>query len=278
MLSVHVLANDPALLSDALCQRIIAQLQPKAVLSPTHFVCATNDAGALYAAVRALLNGLPIDVLVLPQPLPSVRLVVADMESTMIEQEMLDELAALLGIHDQVAAITRRAMNGELDFTAALQERVALLRGQPASLLDQAAQRMTLMPGADVLLSTLKGKGAACWLVSGGFTVFAEPVARRLGFDRCFANELVIEQGVITGTVREPILDKDAKLRILQQGCTELGIDRAQTMALGDGANDIPMLQAAGLGIAYHAKPIVRQAVPHQLNHGNWQVLAELLA
>lgn len=218
-----------------------------------------------------------IDCIIQPAVQRRKKLLIADMESTIIEQEMLDELAETIGLRDKVAAITARAMNGELDFAAALKERVGLLRGLPVSILNEAAQRITLMPGAEMLLKTMKAHGVAAWLVSGGFTCFVKPVAERLGFDRFFANELIIHDGVITGEVAEPILDKNSKKKYLAEAAAGLGLSLTECMAVGDGANDIPMLTACneggGLGVAYRAKPNVRAVVPHQVNHGDLRVL-----
>jgi phosphoserine phosphatase len=221
----------------------------------------------------------PVDIIVQPAANRRKKLLVADLESTIIQQEMLDELAAKIGIGEKVASITRRAMNGELDFAAALRERVHLLKGQPVSLLEEAARGITLMPGAEALLKTMKANGARAYLVTGGFTFFAKPIAERLGFDRVFANELILDGNVIAGTVAEPILDKNSKRDLLLRVCADSNRTLADSLAIGDGANDIPMLTACnaggGLGVAYHAKPVVRAAVSHLLNHAD---LGALLA
>ena len=205
------------------------------------------------------------------------KLLVADMESTIIEQEMLDELADTIGIRDKVSNITTRAMNGELDFGAALRERVALLRGLPVCVLDDVSKRITLMAGAEKLLKGMKSVGASAWLVSGGFTCFAKPIADQLGFDKIFANELIIRDGMVTGEVAEPYLDKNSKKALLEKACAELGLTLADSVTVGDGANDIPMLSACndggGLGVAYHAKPNVRAVIPHQVNHSDLRAL-----
>jgi phosphoserine phosphatase len=223
------------------------------------------------------LADYPVDCIVQPAAGRRKKLLLADMESTIIEQEMLDELAEVIGLRDKVAAITVRAMNGELDFAAALKERVALLKGLPVSVLDQVATRISFMSGAVELLTTMKADGAAAWLVSGGFTCFAQGVADKLGFDRVFANQLLVEGGVITGEVAEPILDKNGKKSLLEKACAELGLSPRETVTAGDGANDIPMLAACneggGLGVAYRAKPNVRAAVAHQINHGDLRTL-----
>lgn len=228
-------------------------------------------------SLNPIANDLGADCLCQPVATRRKKLLVADMESTIIEQEMLDELAETIGLRDKVANITARAMNGELDFQAALRERVALLRGLPECVLNDVATRITLMPGAEALLRAMKTAGASAWLVSGGFTCFAQPVADRLGFDRVYANELLVKDGVITGEVGSPILDKNSKRGYWQQACAELGIRGDETATIGDGANDVPMLaacnEAGGLGVAFRAKPNVRAVVPNQINIGHLDVL-----
>lgn len=188
-------------------------------------------------------------------------LLVADMESTIIEQEMIDELADYVGLRDKISAITARAMRGELDFESSLRVRVAMLAGLDAGVLDEVYdKRVTLMPGAETLIKTMKANGAYCALVSGGFTVFTERVAARLGFDEHQANMLEIENGKLTGRVREPILGRAAKRQALERIARTLGIHLMETIAVGDGANDLDMLAAAGLGVAFRAKPKVQEA------------------
>jgi phosphoserine phosphatase len=188
------------------------------------------------------------------------RLLIADMESTIIEQEMLDELADFVGLREKISSITERAMRGELNFEAALRERVGLLAGLDAKVLDEVAGRITLIPGAEALLRTMKANGAYCALVSGGFTVFTARIAEHLGFDEHQANVLEVADGKLTGRVAEPILGREAKLAALLRLAARLGLDAQDTLAVGDGANDLAMLEAAGLGVAFRAKPKVREA------------------
>jgi len=228
-----------------------------------------GDAGRAEVAARQIIGDAAIDVVVQPAAGRRKPVFVADLESTIIQNEMLDELAEFVGLRDHVAEITRRAMNGELDFVAALQERVGLLKGLPATVLDEAATRIRLMPGARTLLATLRAAGARTALVSGGFTVFVERIARELGFDRVSANRLDIVDGHIAGTVAAPILTRDSKREMLLQMAAEAGVPLSATAAIGDGANDLPMLEAAGLGIAFHAKPAVAAASRWRLDHAD---------
>jgi phosphoserine phosphatase len=228
---------------------------------------------AAEAAARAAIGDAAIDVVVQPVAHRRKRLLVADLESTVIENEMLDELADFVGMRKQVAAITRRAMNGELDFAAALAERVALLEGLPVSVLDDAATHIRVMPGARALVATSRAAGMRTALVSGGFTVFADRVGASLGFDRVVANRLDIVDGRIAGTVRTPIVDREAKRAALVTLAAAEGIPLAATLAVGDGANDLPMLLAAGLGVAFRAKPAVAAAARWRIDHADLTAL-----
>lgn len=221
------------------------------------------------AAARTLIGGTPIDVLVHPAGGRRKQLLVADLESTMIENEMLDELALLLGIGPRIAEITRRAMNGEIDFAAALAARVALLAGADTRVLDAAAARVRPMPGARALVATMRRDGAHAALVTGGFTVFAERVGRELGFQRVVANRLEIAGGKLTGRVLSPIVTGAVKRDTLNALAAEFGIAPARTIAVGDGANDLAMLGAAGIGIAFRAKPAVAAAARWRLDHAD---------
>jgi phosphoserine phosphatase len=231
------------------------------------------DVGADPAAARAAIGDRPIDIIAQPEGGRRKKLLVADLESTIIENEMLEQLADFLGLRAPVAEITRRAMNGEIDFVGALNERVALLRGLPESVLDAAAARIRLMPGARELIATLHRAGITTALVSGGFTVFADRVAAELGFDRVIANRLDIIDGKLAGTVTPPIVTAATKRETLLSLATELSLSPAETMAVGDGANDLPMLETAGFGVAFHAKPAVAAASRWRIDHADLTAL-----
>lgn len=215
-------------------------------------------AAADLAHARILAEQAGVDVIVQPVATREKKLLIADMDSTMIAQECIDEMADCLGLKPKISAITERAMRGEIDFPSALRERVSLLRGLEESTLQEVFDtRITLTPGAKVLVATMNARGCHCVLVSGGFTFFTSRVARAIGFASDEANTLTIENGKLTGKVGELILDKDSKRASLHRLVKEKNILLEQTVAIGDGANDIPMLKDAGLGIAYHAKPVV---------------------
>jgi phosphoserine phosphatase len=217
-----------------------------------------------------------VDAVMLPTANRRKRLLVADMESTMIENEMLDELADFLGLRERIAAITARAMNGELDFAAALNERVALLKDLPVSRLGEAARRIRYTPGGATLVATMKKHGATCALVSGGFTYFTSLVKKALGFDTDAANVLKHDGQTLAGAVELPILGKEAKLATLDRLCVERGIHVGEALTVGDGANDLPMLKAAGLGVAFHAKPVVAAEVAARIDYGDLTALLYL--
>ncbi|HEY3917969.1 MAG TPA: phosphoserine phosphatase SerB [Stellaceae bacterium] len=226
------------------------------------------------AAIRAALGaGTPIDVLAQPSAGRRKQLLVADMEATIIANEMLDELAALRGIEPQIAAITRRAMNGEIEFAGAVRERVGLLKDMPEAALAEAGARIRINPGAAALVRTMRANGAYTALVSGGFRIYAERVRQLLGFDTSVANELVVADGRLVGTVREPILGREAKLATLTALAKERGLPFAATLAVGDGANDLPMIDAAGMGVAFHAKPSVAAAARLRIDHSDLRSL-----
>ena len=220
------------------------------------------------------LQGLGLDLVVQPAEGRRKRLLLADMDSTMIGQECIDELAAMAGIGEKVAAITARAMNGELDFEAALTERVALLRGLPEAVVGQVLrERITFTPGGRELVATMKANGGHAALVSGGFTAFTGAVAEALGFDEHRANRLLASCGKLTGEVARPILGREAKVAALREIAGRLGIGTEAAMAVGDGANDLGMLGLAGAGVALHAKPVVAAECDIRINHGDLTAL-----
>jgi phosphoserine phosphatase len=247
-----------------------------AILDPGVAADIVFDGAAEGAAerVREALGDHPVDCIVQPLEGRRKRLLLADMDSTLIGQECIDELADFAGVRDYVAAITERAMRGEIEFESALRERVSLLKGQPAAIIDTVlAQRITLTPGARALVQTMRRDGAYAALVSGGFTQFTSRIAERLGFHENRANVLLIAGEAFSGLVAEPILGRNAKLSALKEIAGRLGLAASETMAVGDGANDLAMLGAAGLGIAFHAKPAVAAAAHARVDHGDLSAL-----
>src|SRR5438270_98262 len=225
-------------------------------------------------AIRAALGSAPIDVVVQPAAGRRKKLLLADMDSTMIGQECIDELADFVGLKAHVAAITERAMRGEIEFEPALRERVALLKGLAVGVVDEVlAKRITATPGARELVATMRAHGAYTCLISGGFTLFTSRVAAMIGFDENRGNELLVEDGKLTGEVAEPILGRAAKLATLPELRESFDLDDIDTLAVGDGANDLDMIQAAGLGVAYHAKPAVAAAAAARIDCGDLTAL-----
>lgn len=234
------------------------------------FRFAMKDPKIVRINCKMLLDEKPFDWAILPVEGRRKKLLVSDMDSTLIEQECIDELADFAGMKAEVAKITERAMNGELDFKEALEYRVSLLKDLPTATLDKAyKERITLMPGARELVQTMKASGAKTLLVSGGFTYFTGRVREKLGFDEDSANQLDVAGDKLTGKVIPPILDKESKLHSLQQKAESLWLQPSETLAIGDGANDLPMIKAAGLGVAYRAKPLVRKEAAVSITHGN---------
>lgn len=237
--------------------------------------CDLQLAGPPETALAAL-DGLirDVDVVVQPEAGRRKQLLVADMDSTMIAVECIDELADYAGLKAEVAAVTERAMRGELDFEAALDARVALLKGLDARVIDHCHdQRVRPTPGAEALVQTMAAEGAYCLLVSGGFSRFADRVAAEIGFDAAVSNELVVEHGRIAGTVGKPIVGPDGKRQALIDAAHARQIPLAETLAVGDGANDVPMLKAAGLGVAYHGKPAAIAAAGARIEHSDLTAL-----
>lgn len=229
------------------------------------------------AVAREIIGGRRVDAALVPTEKRRKQILIADMDSTMIEQECIDELAAALGIKDQVAEITDRAMRGELDFAQALHTRVALLRGLERKVIEEVRrEQITLTPGGRALVQTMKAYGAYTSLVSGGFTFFADFFAKRIGFDEAVANVLEFDGDRLTGTVQKPIVDKDTKRERLMALATERQVPLGQTMAVGDGANDLDMIRIAGFGVAMHAKPSVAAEAGIRIDHGDLTALLYL--
>ncbi|MBB4953272.1 phosphoserine phosphatase [Agrobacterium vitis] len=227
--------------------------------------------------LRAIIADLPIDMAIQDAETRRKKFLIADMDSTMIAQECIDELAAEVGLKDKVSLITARAMNGEIAFEPALRERVALLKGLPITVVDEViAKRITLTPGGMELIATMRAKGYYTALVSGGFTVFTSKIAATLGFDENRANILLEQDGLLTGEVAEPILGKQAKVDALEDIVARLGLTNDEVMAVGDGANDLGMLSVAGAGVALHAKPSVAAQAKIRIDHGDLTALLYL--
>ncbi|PJE31166.1 Phosphoserine phosphatase [Pseudooceanicola marinus] len=236
-----------------------------------------DSAPANFEETWAELQKQGVDLCLQPTAGRRKKMLLADMDSTMIQQECIDELADEAGVGERVKDITARAMNGELDFEGSLTERVGLLKGLPVSVIDQVlATRITLMPGGPELLATMKATGAYCALVSGGFTMFTAQVAARLGFDENRANTLLTTGDTLSGEVARPILGREAKVEALEQITAKLGITEAEVLAVGDGANDLGMLTRAGAGVALHAKPSVAAQCQLRVNFGDLTALLYL--
>ncbi|MEM1377644.1 MAG: phosphoserine phosphatase SerB [Pseudomonadota bacterium] len=262
------------LLGEALAEKVASTVNGTSIktLSPNRAYEFTTEHTIVPAQIIDIIDKKhPIDIAV--QPLTGTRrkrLLLADMDSTMIRQECIDELAAEVGVKDRVSEITARAMNGEIEFEAALRERVALLKGLPTSVIETViANRIQLMPGGTALVKTMRANGAYCALVSGGFTDFTSRIAEIIGFDEHRANRLLHADQHLTGEVAEPILGKQAKLDTMNDLCERLNLTHDDVVAVGDGANDLAMITAAGLGVALHAKPSVASQADVKIDHGD---------
>ena len=275
----HVLTLIANISATSLTPAIIARVRDAVaggepvVLSPGEAADVPLAAVPDMDAVRTALDGAPIDAIATAMEGRRKSLLIADMDSTIVTGETLDELADFAGLKERISAITARAMNGELDFKAALRERVAMLRGLPLDALDKAWQRVRLTPGARELVATMRAHGAYSALVSGGFTFFTGRVAALVGFDMHRSNVLLDDGAALIGRVAEPILDRDSKLETLTRLATDRGLPMSATLAVGDGANDLDMIRAAGLGVAFRAKPIVAAEARARVDHANLRAL-----
>lgn len=239
-------------------------------------VKAATDAPLDFATLRHTASLHKIDVNQIEGADRAKQLLIADMDATIIRGESLDELAELAGIGKQISQITARAMAGELDFEEALSARLTLLKGQPVSLLDEVITGAVITPGAQTLVATMRANGADCYLISGGFTFLTSAIAAKLGFTGHHANQLAISEGQLSGYALPPILGKQSKLDFLNQYCRQMQIPHSQSICVGDGANDMMMLQAAGMGVAFEGKPALRAAIDLQISHSDLTALLYL--
>ncbi len=280
--SILCLISNP--LDPVLNSKIVARIQDETggeinwLAQKTACEIIAPKTGNTEQIAREILAGLPVDVALVPKQNRRKKLLLADMDSTMINEECIDELADELGLKPEIAEITAKAMRGELDFTEALATRVKLLRGLDLQAIKQVRrERISLAPGGRVLVHTMKEYGSYCALVSGGFTLFADYFAKRIGFDEATANVLEFDKSeTLTGRVVPPIVDSSTKVRRLDELRKKLGIQDRQTLAVGDGANDLAMLKKAGMGVALHAKPAIAAAAPFRIEHGDLSALLYL--
>ncbi len=287
LLALTLVGPDPHMLAQAgraLAQAVSADpaaVKPQAPVEPRvlgpealDWLAEAHDPAAVRATAEAAVAGLAVDLCVQPAHGRRKRLLLADMDSTIIGCECLDELADFAGVKPQVAAITERAMRGEIGFEGALRERVSMLRGLPLAVLERCYEaRVRLNPGARTLVRTMAAHGARCVLVSGGFDSFTGPVAQAAGFAMHQANRLLHEGGRLSGAVAEPILGREAKREALQLHAAQLGLAMGETLAVGDGANDLAMIEAAGLGVAYRAKPVVAARADARIDHADLRAM-----
>jgi phosphoserine phosphatase len=278
MNQVVVLIADPAkpALDPTIAARVRAALGAREVAWLADGIAAEIETDQDIGLARAAVADAPLDVCAVPNHSRRKKLLVADMESTLIENEFLDDIAGKANLGPKIAEITCRAMAGELDFAGALRERVAMLKDLDCALLDECYAGLRLMPGARTLIATMRKHGATTAIVSGGFRIFVDRVRALLGADHSNANQLLIEHGRLTGFAAEPIFDRQSKLATLKQLAAERGLAMAETMAVGDGANDVEMVKAAGLGVAFRAKPVLAEAAHVSIRHGDLTALLYL--
>jgi len=271
-------AVDASLLADAAAALPQCSLRVLREGVAAEIILPAGEPEAVRSALAAAIAGRPVDLAVLPAEGRRKRLLIADMDSTFIEQECIDELAEAFGLAAEIAPITQRAMRGEIAFEPALRERAALFRGRApgAAVAQILRERVTFTPGGRTAIATLRAAGVYAALVSGGFTSFTAPVAAHLGFDENRGNVLETEDGRLTGLLREPVLGSEAKVTALDDLLGRRGLTRADAVAIGDGANDIPMLKAAGLGVAFRAKPAVAAVADVRIDHGDLTALLYL--
>lgn len=254
----------------------IAPAGPPCWLSPHHAADLPLATRPHFDQMQAMRRGLDedrVDLLISAHDSRRKTLFFADMDSTVITTETLDELAIYAGVGEQVADITRATMNGTIDFHEAIRRRVGMLKGLPEEMLKKVLTQTAISPGVEITLKVMKKHGVHACLVSSGFTYYTAPIAAACGFDDHFGNVLDIENGHLTGQVLEPILDKNSKLEVLKAKTEEFGCDLQQTLATGDGSNDMPMMQAAGLGVAYHPRPLVAESIDNQIVHADFTAL-----
>ncbi len=270
-----VARRDAITLTPAIINQIRNALRgaPPVILSPGEAVDIPLSTPPTPELLRAALEGRPIDAITVKTRARRKALLVADMDSTIVTGETLDELAGFAGIGEKIAAITARAMRGELDFKEALRERVSMLKGLNLDALERTWARIELTPGARELVATMRAKGALTALISGGFSFFTGKVAAQLGFDVHRSNTLMDDGVALTGIVGEPIIDRDSKLAALTELAAQRGLKLSATLAVGDGANDLDMIRAAGLGVAFHAKPIVATEARARVDHADLRAL-----
>ena len=278
--SAGPILNDLAVVKNVFNKSNIAVISNKALTDTTvelNFKSTAANAWDLFQALLSSAENKAFDVLLMPCNQRNKKVLICDMDSTIVSTESLDDVAAKLGIGDKVSQITERAMRGELDFKQSLSQRIALLKDCPEVIFQEIANELKFNPGVETLIRHAKARGVRTVLVSGGLEAIVKPVAETLGFDHCVFNIVEVLESKLTGKVEKPIVDSTVKLDVLKEQARQLDIESRDVCAIGDGANDLPMLKQAGLGIAYRAKPLLRQSIPYQINHTSLEIVATLL-